>query len=109
MTLLPQSKLDEIRERNEKVLNDLRNSTGSHYFVPYKDKSKKEFDNQKDEWGWSIPPDFLFDAAQLLNMIDELQMILREIKAHGCCVMHNDNGCPGCKATETLREIRGDE
>lgn len=30
---------------------------------------------------------------------------LEGIKKHGCCVMHNDTGCPGCIATKTLKKI----
>lgn len=27
---------------------------------------------------------------------------LERIAAHGCCVMHNDSGCPGCGAKDAL-------
>lgn len=32
-------------------------------------------------------------------MFDYLDMI----NAHGCCVMHNDDGCPGCNAHDAIR------
>ncbi len=31
---------------------------------------------------------------------------LERIKAHGCCIMHNDARCPGCEAHDTLTKIR---
>lgn len=30
---------------------------------------------------------------------------LKEIAKHGCCVMHNDSGCPGCRAHKALKDI----
>jgi len=31
---------------------------------------------------------------------------LEKIKSHGCCVLHNDKGCPSCTAHEVLEKIK---
>lgn len=33
---------------------------------------------------------------------DRYKAALEDVRAHGCCVMHSDRGCPGCIAKEAL-------
>ena len=39
----------------------------------------------------------------LIEVNGKFRAALREIEKHGCCVMHNDSGCPGCLAKDALK------
>jgi hypothetical protein len=41
------------------------------------------------------------EARRLAAAAKRMREGLIRIEAHGCCVMHNDAGCPGCTAKET--------
>src|SRR3990172_7503349 len=43
-------------------------------------------------------------VTALLDLVDRYELSLEKIKAHGCCVMHSDSGCPGCTATDSLSD-----
>jgi hypothetical protein len=45
---------------------------------------------------------------QLQKRSEGLVKALELVAKHGCCVMHNDNGCPGCTAREALKQWRGE-
>lgn len=47
--------------------------------------------------------DRCMDIGALRERLKELTIALEAIKSHGCCVMHNDSGCPGCIAGEVLK------
>lgn len=51
-----------------------------------------------------------FNPQVCLALIARLQKArehLLRIRTHGCCVMHNDGGCPGCESDNALKEIDG--
>ncbi len=39
----------------------------------------------------------------LIDERDRFREALEKVAAHGCCVMHNDDGCPGCTASDALK------
>lgn len=43
--------------------------------------------------------------AALTARCEKLESALRKVLAHGCCVMHNDESCPGCIAKEALEAV----
>lgn len=50
--------------------------------------------------------DYLKERYDLLcrdNLI--LLKALNKIQSHGCCVLHNDSGCPGCTASYAIAEM----
>lgn len=40
--------------------------------------------------------------SRLCRDLERLRGALEKVKAHGCCVMHNDSSCPGCIAHDAL-------
>ena len=54
-------------------------------------------------------PRILSDFKQLQKDKAELIEALEKIKSHGCCVMHNDDSCPGCESREVLARVKGEK
>jgi len=43
--------------------------------------------------------------ASLMDKLAVAVEALEKIEKHGCCVMHNDESCPGCTAKDALRKL----
>lgn len=49
-------------------------------------------------------------ANNLRDQLATYREALEKVKAHGCCVMHSDRGCPGCIAHDALaRQVAIDD
>lgn len=54
----------------------------------------------------SQAPDTLIrEIENLRRELKSARDILVKVKAHGCCVMHNDESCPGCAADAAVKRI----
>lgn len=49
------------------------------------------------------------NLKRLLDALDAAEEALVKIKSHGCCIMHNDHGCPGCTASDALKDTANDQ
>lgn len=77
----------------------------------YENGYKKGFDSGATEVRKRMAMQYHLCSLDLKSVDDKLTKAiesLKRIKKHGCCVMHNDSGCPGCEAHEALKKI-GDE
>jgi hypothetical protein len=54
-----------------------------------------------------VKMDLFSDIPKLVEALGQALEVIRKIDSHGCCVMHNDSGCPGCRAREFLKEFEG--
>lgn len=48
------------------------------------------------------------DVEKLLQECEDYCDALMDIRTHGCCVMHNDNRCPGCRSIEVLKKWKAE-
>jgi len=67
----------------------------------YIERLEKDIDTLKE---YQVKyPDAISALKEQIRISSKYRKALRKVASHGCCVMHNDRGCPGCTAYDALK------
>lgn len=71
-----------------------------------------DFPEDEDDYPCDTQEDDSLTIGILESKIEDLRgallianEALLKVSDHGCCVMHNDYGCPGCIAKDAIRTL----